>query len=127
MQDQPNDKTGKDGKDATAGADAIRDDPAEFGQSSEYVQTGTTGRYAGGGPEESAAMAGRDGKGNNAGSQDWQHPQSAAPADHESTKTADDPMNAEVTSRSADPGQSSYGGFEGEGTSPNNESDEKSD
>ncbi len=95
--------------------DDYRDDPNEMGQSSDYAQHGTPGRYSGNGPDETPSQYddAAPGKGNNAGSQaDWR----GGPAADGEPKATDE--NGELQSRSADPGQGSYGGFKNEGPGP---------
>lgn len=73
--------------------DDYRDDPAEFGQSSDLARTGTSGVTTGGGPADSSKdPAGTSpGAGNNAGSQeDWRGPKAAAPEAEWTPKEAED-------------------------------------
>ena len=82
---------------------SYRDDPSLFAQSSDLVRKGETGQYAGNGPD-----SGSDGAAGVRGSQeDWQ----GGPA-RASASGGDQDVSA---SRSDDPGQSSDGGFKGEG------------
>ncbi len=93
-------------------ADPIdKDEPNEFGASSDYAQGQPVGRYAGGGPDDSQEPAPKP-----KGEQTWQAGAGGGPM-------RDDPNalhqaaggDDAVRSRSADPGQSSYGGFKNEG------------
>ncbi len=73
--------------------DDYRDDPGEFGQSSDLARTGTSDVTTGGGPDDSSKdPAGTSpGAGNNAGSQeDWRGPQAATgPAERTPTEGED--------------------------------------
>lgn len=86
---------------------SYRDDPESFGQSSDTAQGGSSSRMSGEGVEGSSPEAGT-GTPKDGGS-----PADFDPGDRDGEEA--------VTSRSADPGQSSYGGFKNEGTSPQNE------
>lgn len=73
--------------------DDYRDDPGEFGQSSDLARTGTSDVTTGGGPDDSSKdPAGTSpGRGNNAGSQeDWRGPEAAAREAERTAKEADD-------------------------------------
>ncbi len=91
---------------------ARKDDPMETALSSDYAQGEPVGRYAGGGPGTSQEPAPKP-----KGEQTWQA------AGEKGGAMRDDPNalhqvaggDGAVRSRSADPGQSSYGGFTNEG------------
>ena len=92
---------------------SYRDVAPELLDSSDYAQGRPVNQYSGGGTDNTTEPAPRP-----HGSQDWQQGITAA---NDSSKeapatTADDPDN-DLRSRSADPGQSSYGGFRNEGPS----------
>ena len=87
--------------------DDYRDDPGEFGLSSDLARTGTSGITTGGGPDDSSKdPAGTSpGAGNNAGSQeDWRGAKAAPRATEWKPKDAEDVGG--VPGKSADPGQS---------------------
>lgn len=105
--------TSKKGSDAgsDAGRDTYRDDPELLGQSSDVANRGSSSRTSGDSPGQSSdpGIARK-------GVQDWKvGPKSEAGGAVE--EAADDDSGDEVKSRSADPGQSSYGGFKNEGPS----------
>ena len=125
-----------------------RDDPSLFSQSSDYAQRGTTNQYSGQSPgDESGNYAsGRDSRGAHSGSQEqWRDPSaaqtaaaptsqgdasSAAPSGDDQRAPAHDTSHdgeayGDVQSRSADPGQSSYGGFTNEGPTDNDAAQQK--
>ena len=106
MQDGNDDQGREPGKDPS---DEYRDDPKDFGKSSDYAQGASSSRTAGGGPTDSTSkLAGEKGS-----QEDWRGGGSAGD-DHK----PDDGGYGDVPSRSADPGQSSYGGFKDEGPVP---------
>ena len=90
--------------------DEYRDDPKEFGKSSDYAQGATSSRTAGGGPADSTnRLAGEKGS-----QEDWRGDRQPADDDRGPGSGG----YGDVPSRSADPGQSSYGGFKDEGPVP---------
>lgn len=90
--------------------DDYRDDPKEFGKSSDYAQGASSSRTAGGGPTDSTSkLAGEKGS-----QEDWRGGEQPADGD----RGPDSGGYGDVPSRSADPGQSSYGGFKDEGPVP---------
>lgn len=123
--------------DETKDAD-YRDDPSLLAASSDYAQRGTTNQYAGQSPgDESGDYAsGRESRGMHSGSQEQWRGAAAAPSDGagrdeapsleaEQSATHHSEAYGDVPSRSADPGQSSYGGFNNEGPSPHDAPQQK--
>ena len=120
--------------DAEAKDADYRDDPSELAASSDYAQRGTTNQYSGQSPgDESGNFAGgRESRGMHSGSQEQWRGAAAAPSDAGGDGAAGAPQGeqgdeayGDVPSRSADQGQSSYGGFKNEGPSPHDASQQK--
>lgn len=86
-----------------------KDDPDEFGKSSDYAKGEPMGRYAGGGPGTSQEPAPKP-----KGEQTWQAAGRGG-AGGGGAGASSEASGDDVRSRSADPGQSSYGGLKNEG------------
>ena len=98
-----------------------KDDPKAFAQSSDLATRGETGEYAGGGVDDSSANF-TPAKGEQA----WQKAgveSSQEGADKPDAKPDAKHDDEKVESRSADSGQSSYGGFKNEGPADNSSGD----
>ena len=110
----------------TSNGESYRDDPDHFGKASTTAQGGVSGDYTGQGVGGDASFGQDRGVAARSGpaAWDWSSPPQASAQGGDAASAGEDGKDEAVTSRSAAPGQSSYGGFKNEGTSEQNRGDD---